>query len=81
MENKAGVCQGMHDYFVLLTFVPSFVSISVYFGLFGSVCLFELLVHDIFSSFYFHFYFIIVIININYFIIMFLSRTIHKQSC
>ena len=22
MENKAGVCQGMHDYFPLLTFVP-----------------------------------------------------------
>ena len=30
MQSKAGVCTGMHDYFVLLTFVPSFVSISVY---------------------------------------------------
>ena len=30
MESKGGVCTGMHDYFVLLTFVPSFVSISVY---------------------------------------------------
>ena len=81
MENKAGLCIGMDDYFVLLTYVPSFVLISVYALVSLFVCLFGLLVRDIFSPFLFHFYYtifiIIVIIIITIINIMFFSHTIH----
>ena len=56
MENKAGVCTGINDFFVLLTIVPSFVFVSVY----ALVCLFVCL-NCLFVIFFLPFYYILLL--------------------